>query len=105
MQAGRLNERCVIQRQSEERDEFGATKYTYSNIYNPYCSTEWLNGSKSLKNGEFVPTERIAFTIRDHYQVTEFDRVLYDGKKYAIVSICKKRSIQAIEIVGEVINE
>lgn len=103
--AGQLSELIEIQRKTNIKTASGAIDYAWEKKCAPRSKVEWLNGSKSMKNGELVTDERISFAIRAHYDIVDTDRIIYGGVKYAIISICRKKNLGVIELIGEAINE
>ncbi len=63
------------------------------------------SGNRINQNNEIVNTYNVSFLIRLYHNVNESDRIIYDNKKYRIISINKDSAKQSKTIIGELINE
>nr|WP_320037822.1 phage head closure protein [uncultured Bacteroides sp.] len=63
------------------------------------------SGNRQNQNNEIIHTYNVTFIVRLYHDIEESDRVIYNGKKYRIISINKELYKQSINIIGELINE
>lgn len=105
MNAGRLNEIIVIQRTKVSKDEYGANKIQWNNLITTRADVQFESGNRTTENNEIIHTYSKVFTIRIYHQVTEKDRIFWDGKHYRILSIEKDKDKQNLTIKTELINE
>ncbi len=63
------------------------------------------SGNRINQNSEIINTYNVSFLIRLYHNVDESDRIIYDNKKYRIISIYKDLAKQSKTIIGELINE
>lgn len=105
VRAGLLRETITILKLVSTKDSFGANSTEWTDKFTTRAQVTINSGNRENQNNEIVYTRNVTFSIRFYHAVTESDRVLYDGKKYRIISIDKERSKQSIHIIGEVINE
>lgn len=105
MRAGDLNERVTFQKKTTEKSDFGGYSVTWVDDFSTNATVTFRNGQRLLDSKEIFNQYIFAFYIRIFHKVDESMRIIYDGKKYKILSIYKNKAIQAIEIIGELINE
>lgn len=105
MDSGRLNEIITIQRPTMTRDKFGANTTVWKDIINTRSDVQFDSGSRNIENNEIVFNYSKIFTIRYYHKVDEKDRIIWNGKKYRILSIEPNKEHQKQTIRTELINE
>lgn len=91
MIAGTLNEVISIYSPVITRDEFGNQKTEYTKRKETRAKVSHGGGSREVSNDEVVYLYNKEFTVRYYVEVSDFDRILWNGKFYRIVSIDKDR--------------
>lgn len=86
------------------KSEYG----TITQHYERKCSTRahviFNSENQVVSEGEiFYPINR-TFVIRSYVPVVETDQIVFEGKKYKIISINKNEYHGNIEVIGNLIN-
>lgn len=105
MNAGRLKYIITIQRPTIKQNDYGANGLDWKDYITTRADIQSVNGERVKENNEIVFAYTKTFTIRIFHDIDEKDRILYDGKKYRILSIDKDRDKQLIAINTELVNE
>lgn len=105
MDSGRLQELITIQRPTITKDEFGANKTVWNDIINTRSDVQYDSGNRVTENNEIVFNYSKVFTVRYYHKVDEKDRIVWNGKRYRILSIEPNKSHQKLTIRTELINE
>lgn len=105
MRAGLLREQITIQKITNIKDAFGANTTLWVDKFTCRAQVNTNSGNRLNQNNEIIHTYNVTFTIRLYYNVEESDRIIFNGKKYRIISVNKELYKQAINIIGELINE
>lgn len=105
LDSGRLQELITVQRPTITKDEYGANKTVWNNIINTRSDVQYDNGNRGTENNEIVFNYSKVFTIRYYHKVDEKDRIIWNGKKYRILSIEPNKEHQKLTIRTELINE
>ena len=93
MRAGLLNEIITFQTPVMETDAYGH-KVNLNG-----------KGGRGIVNDEIFYSYTKIFTIRDYNEPSERDIILWDSKKYRILSISRDKKKMVFEIESELINE
>ncbi len=105
MRAGDLDEIITFQMKDLKRSDFGGTSVNWIDAFTTNATVIYKGGGRSINVNEIFISSSYTFYIRIYHKVDESMRIIYNGKKYKILSIFKNKSLQAIEIQGELINE
>ncbi len=105
MRAGSLREIITVQSQTITKDSFGSNNTVWGNKFTTRAQITTNSGNREVQNNEIVNTYTLTFTIRYYHEVEEANRILYNGKKYRILSVNKELVKQSVSIIGELINE
>lgn len=105
MNAGRLNEVITIERPQIKVNEFGANKFEYNPLIKTRADVSYEGGARTIENDEVIFSYNKVFTIRYYHQIDEKDRIIWNNKKWRILSIEPDKSKQLITIRTELINE
>lgn len=100
-----MRDSITIQKLTTTKDSFGANTPLWVEKFTTRAQVTTNSGNRLNQNYEIIHTYNLTFTIRLYHDVEESDRILYNGKKYRIISINKELYKQAITIIGELINE
>lgn len=105
MQAGLLREPITVQEPVTIKDNYGANTTDWKDVISTRAQVTYNNGNRQNQNNEIVHTYTITFTIRLYHRVDELMRIIWNGKKYRILSINKELYKQSVTITTELINE
>lgn len=105
MRAGLLTEQILIERITYIKNIFGANEKKWIPHMNTRSIVKFNNGNRKIENNEIVNSYLLSFTIRDYNDVDESMRIVWNDKKYRILSIFQDKHKQSIEIIGSLINE
>lgn len=106
VRAGILNEIITIEELKVIKNEYGEEQTdNYVKKFNCRACVRWNNGNRITDNNELFFAYDVTFTVRYYNDITELDRVIWNGEKYRILSIEKDREWQQIRLRCELINE
>ena len=105
MQAGLLKYVIDIQTVIIDKDEYGAETEQWQNVIQTKADVRYLNGSKTLQNGEIININQLQFIVRHYLTINEQMRIVYEEKKYRILSINNDRLMAKKTIIAELIND
>ena len=102
MKAGLLNSIIAIEKPEVVSDDFGANSLKWvKHIDKTRAKVTYSNGTRANENNEII----FIFTVRHYHSLTERMRILWEGRKYRILSIEKNKALQQQVIKTELINE
>lgn len=105
MMAGKLTERILIAYKLRHENELGEVEeYTYVPKYETKAQVIYKSGVRE-ENYTIRTDYTIQFVIRFYHDVTETDRVLYNGNYYRIDSIERNRQYQLIKLNCTMVDE
>ena len=105
IRAGLLTEHILIERITYIKNIFGANEKKWIRHINTRSIVKFNNGNRKIENNEIVNSYSLTFTLRFYHNITEDMRIVWNGKKYRILSIFPDKHKQSIEIIGDLINE
>lgn len=105
MRAGELKEVITIQQPIAVQNEYGANGIDWKDVISTRAKATFNSGSRQNENNEIVHSYTMTFTIRFYHNVSEDMRIIWNGKKYRILSINKEVYKQSVTIITELINE
>lgn len=105
MQAGLLKEVVTIQKPVVNQDGFGANDVNWSDLITTRASVGYNTGNRVNDNNEITFAYQVTFTVRVYHQINERMRIIWQGKKYRILSIELDKQKQRLTIRTELINE
>ena len=105
MQAGLLKYVIDIQTVIIDKDEYGAETEQWQNVITTKADVRYLNGSKTLQNGEIINLNQLQFIVRHYLNINEQMRIIYEEKKYRILSVNNDKSMMKKTIIAELIND
>ena len=87
---GKMDQRITLQRATETPDGFGGTVRAWSNLAadaSPWANVIAKAGREAMVEGRMAATYVVLFTIYNRDDVTELDRILWNGEAYNIRNI------------------
>ena len=105
MIAGKLNEVITILKSEDIKDSYGATSKVWNPITTTKASVNQNTGTRSVVNNEIFTAYTVEFGVRFYTPVSEFDRVMWNGKKYQIESVIIDRLKNHKIIITTLVNE
>lgn len=106
MQAGLLNNIIKVQKRVYSEDnKFNEQEETYIDYLTIRARVKYSSGSRSIENKEVFINYSPEFIIRIYHKIDETMIILYNDKKYRIVSIEPDIKLQSKTIITELINE
>ncbi len=105
IRAGLLTENILIERITYIKNIFGANEKKWIPHTNTRSIVKFNSGNQKIENNEIINSYSITFTTRNYHDIDEKMRIVWNGKKYRILSIFPDKHKQSIDIIGELINE
>ena len=105
MNAGRLTEVISIERPFVEQNEYGANGIQWRAHITTRADVQFETGTRATENNEVIFSYNKVFTIRYYHDIDEKDRIIWNGKKWRILSLEPDKAKQLITIRTELINE
>ncbi len=105
MRAGLLTEQITIENTTTNKDDFGSTVKVWQPVIKTRCNIKFNSGNRQIENKEIINSYSLTFTIRLYHNINEDMRIVWNGKKYRILSIFPDKHKQSIDIIGDLINE
>lgn len=105
MMAGQYNEIINIYKSVETINDYGEREITTEFIFRTRAKHENTSGTRQNENNEIVYDHTNTFYVRSYVPVTDTSIIEFDGRKWRVISIEKRRENNDIKIVTELINE
>jgi len=106
MEAGKLTERIIVQRQVSERDVYGSVSSTWADVVTDLpAAVNYVRGDRAIDNEEIFHERVTTFSVRWNGTLDETMRILWKGLKYRILSIDRRTHRREYFIRTELINE
>lgn len=105
MQAGLLKSIITIEKPVLTVDDYGSETLTWEVLKTTRASAKRESGNRVNSNNEIIHDYSVTFSIRFYHDIDESCRIIWNDKKYRILSIFPDRDIQRIVINAELINE
>ena len=105
MIAGRLNEVVKIFDPVETINEYGERSTVYNETYTTRARVEFNTGNRGNENDEIVFNYFKTFNLRAYVPITETSLIEWQGKKYRILTIERRREYNDLLINTELVNE
>lgn len=105
MNAGRLTEVISIERPSIAQNDFVANSIQWQKHIQTRADVTFESGTRATENNEVIFSYNKVFTIRYYHDIDEKDRIIWNGKKWRILSLEPDKTKQLITIRTELINE
>lgn len=108
MRSGRLNNFIIIEEPTSVTNEYGEEEKTiYSEKLRTRCDVINDSGSREVDNGEIFYSYTKTFILWDYFDkvLNEFDRIIYKGNPYKILSIELVKEDKLLYVRCEKANE
>lgn len=105
MNSGRLTEVITIERPSTAQNDFGATNVQWLKHIQTRADVTFESGTRATENNEVIFSYNKVFTVRYYHDIDEKDRIIWNRKKWRILSLEPDKAKQLITIRTELINE
>lgn len=105
MRSGLLKEPIIVERSHIHKDEFGAENTVWQLHIQTRARVDDKGGNNIIENDERVFTRSLTFTVRIYHDIRNLDRIIWDGKKYQIQYIEKRKKEHSQVITATLINE
>lgn len=105
MFAGQFNEIIKIYKSIETINEYGEREITTQLDYTTRAKVEETSGTRQNENNEIVYDHLKTFYTRSYAPVTDTSIIEFDGRKWRVISIDRRKEHNDIKIVAELINE
>lgn len=103
--AGLLNKRIEVYKPVTVTNAVGATSINWTKIFETRANVRNVSMNRGQQINEiFYPTTK-EFIIRSYHQLDEFHRIKYQNNMYRIISIDRRREMNDILIVADLVNE
>ena len=105
MRAGELRESITIKEPVVIKDSYGGNVTEWRDVISTRAKVKHDSGSRENQNNEIFHTAIVSFTIRLYHRLNESMIIIWNGRKYRILSIINELYKQSITIKTELINE
>lgn len=105
MRAGILRETITIQQPVTVQNEYGANGVEWKDVISTRAKATYNTGNRQNENNEIVHNYTITFTTRCYHNITDDMRIIWNGKRYRILSINKEIYKQSTTIITELVND
>lgn len=105
MNGGRLKYQIIIQKPTIIKDGFGANSIEWEDEITTRADVTNITGNRTVENDEIIYTYNKDFIIRIYHQIDETYRIIWNNKKWRILSIEPDVYRQYLTINTELINE
>lgn len=103
--AGRYNEIVRIFDVFQVKNEYGENTQEWREIMRTRAAVEWSGGNRAVENDEQLHTYTRRFILRSYAQVTDTSQIEWQGHRYRVLSIERRREYNDIVVTGEQVNE
>lgn len=105
MIAGLLNQIIEIHKPIQRKNEYGEVEDTFEKSFQTKSQVIYNSGSRVIDNNEIFNEYKVQFIVRIYHNISENDRVKYDGKTYIIEAIEKSKQYQLQKLNCVIVNE
>lgn len=103
--AGLFNKQIEVYKPLTLTNSVGATSITWTKMFETRANVRQVGMNRGQQVNEiFYPTTK-EFIIRSYHHLDEFHRIKYQNNMYRIVSLEKRREMNDIVIIADLINE
>lgn len=103
--AGLLNRQIEVYKPVSLTNTVGATTIKWTKAFETRANVRQTSMSRGQQVNEiFYPTSK-EFIIRSYHHIDEFHRIKYQNNMYRIVSIERRREMNDILIIADLVNE
>jgi len=101
MKAGLLRHRVTLQTLTVGQDEIGQPVTTWTDTAILWADVRYLSGLSAIKAGADVSLSKVSIRLR-YRAISAGQRVLHDGKAYAIEAVLPEAKREYVDLVCEV---
>ena len=105
MMAGQYNEIINIYKSVETINDYGEREIEQVFIDRTRAKVENTSGSRTNENNEIVYDHTKTFYVRSYVPITDTSIIEFEGQKFRVITIDKRKEQNDIKIVTELINE
>jgi head-tail adaptor len=105
MRAGLLKENIEIWQKSLTTNDYGEETEIWSLKYSTKARLVHNGGSRVIENEEVFFSHTKTFEVRDYVPVDDYDRIVWNNKKYRILNIEPDRTQMKLTIKAELIDD
>ena len=105
MEAGKLKEKITFIQPVTSKNGYGQEITSWINFLTTKSDITYSSGNRVTENNEIINTYVLTFHIRYVKSINEQMRIVFNGKKYRVLSTETNRSNRSCNITGELINE
>ena len=105
MRAGLLKENIEIWQKSLTTNDYGEETEIWSLKYSTKARLVHNGGSRVIENEEVFFSHTKTFEVRDYVPVDDYDRIVWNNKKYRILNIEPDRTQMKLTIKTELIDD
>ena len=102
---GRLNETIKIYTLQTTINDYGERVEEYVYGYTTRARVEYSSGNRSNENNEVVFNYFKTFNVRSYVPLSETSQIEWQGKRYRILTLEKRREWNDIIVQTELIND
>lgn len=103
MRAGKLDRRVIIQRFTLIQGKFNDTQ-VWSDHLTLWASKSHMTEDEIFASNQTIAKRALVFEIRFHKDVTETDRLLFDGETYNIVGVSEIGRAEGLRLKCELLK-
>ena len=92
MRVGRMDQRITLQRCTETADGIGGSTSAWANLQrdpSPWAFVSAKAGGENLNEGRINAAYTVAFTVYNRADLSEKDRIIWQGETYNIRTITR----------------
>lgn len=105
MRAGLLKENIEIWQKSLTTNDYGEETEIWSLKYSTKARLVHNGGSRVIENEGVFFSHTKTFEVRDYVPVDDYDRIVWNNKKYRILNIEPDRTQMKLTIKAELIDD
>lgn len=105
MLAGLLREKVVFQKPTVTINEYGEQSTVWTDAISTRARAQYSSGSRQEENNELWNPFTVTFTVRSYHKITTDMIIVWNGRKYHILSQNLDIHAQQQVLIAEVINE
>lgn len=103
--AGDLRYSITVNSLSSVKGDYGAVTDTYTLLMTIRAGVKFVSGTKRVDEKEIFSSQVVQFTTHYRHTITETCRIVFDSRKYRILSIDVIGFKEGLLINAELINE
>lgn len=105
MMAGQYTEDIDVIDIVEVVNDYGEREMVERPICHTKAKVDAESGGRTESANEIVYTHNKTFYVHMYIMVTDNSVIVYEGKKYRVVNIEKRRMYNDLQVIAELINE